>query len=44
MLNELERMRKLLSVKKKFYIFHDQYYGKHISEESWHRKVAARTT
>jgi len=28
MLNELEKMRKLLSVKKKNYIFHDQYMGK----------------
>ena len=46
MLNELESMRKLLTVKKKFYIFTNPYSGKPAASEDniWHKKVEARTT
>ena len=44
MLNELESMRKLLTVKKQFYIFHLPYFGKPQAMSAWHKKVEARTT
>ena len=37
-------MRKINSVKKQFYIFHLQYYGKLARLSDWRRKVDIRTT
>lgn len=39
LLNELESMRKILQVKKMFYLFHVPYEGKPQSMSDWHKKV-----
>ena len=52
LLNELDQMRRLLNVKKQFYIFHITYNGKTLQSDSqfsskmikWHKKVEERTT
>ena len=44
LLIDLERMRKVLYLKKKFYIFHILYEGKPRELDSWHRKVERRIT
>jgi hypothetical protein len=47
LLTELEQMRKLHQVKKKYYLFNTQYYGKPASSEEqyeWYEKVEMRTT
>ena len=44
MLVDLERMRKVLYLKKSFYIFHIPYEGKPSEMNSWHRKVEMRMT
>lgn len=44
LLIDLERMRKVLNLKKSFYIFHIPYEGKPKEMNSWHRKVEARIT
>lgn len=44
LLIDLERMRKVLYLKKSFYIFHIPYEGKPAEMNSWHRKVEARIT
>jgi hypothetical protein len=44
LLTELESMRKILQVKKMFYIFHVPYEGKPEAMSEWHGKVAKRTT
>jgi len=44
LLTELESMRKILQVKKMFYIFHVAYEGKPEAMSEWHLKVAKRTT
>lgn len=44
LLIDLERMRKVLNLKKSFYIFHIPYEGKPQNMNSWHRKVEARIT
>lgn len=47
LLTELEQMRKLHQVKKKYYLFNTQYYGKPTSSEEqyeWYEKVEMRTT
>lgn len=44
LLTELESMRKILQVKKMFYIFHVPYEGKPEAMGEWHNKVAQRTT
>lgn len=44
LLHELENMRKILQVKKMYYIFHLPYEGKPQRMNDWHWKVAHRTT
>jgi hypothetical protein len=44
LLHELENMRKILQVKKMYYIFNLPYEGKPQRMNDWHRKVAHRTT
>ena len=44
LLVDLERMRKVLNLKKSFYIFHIPYEGKPSEMNSWHKKVEARIT
>ena len=44
LLHELENMRKILQVKKMYYIFHLPYEGKPQKMNDWHWKVAHRTT
>lgn len=44
LLTELEQMRKLHQVKKKYYLFTLQYFGKSSSTEDWYQKVEMRTT
>jgi hypothetical protein len=44
LLVDLERMRKVLNLKKSFYIFHIPYEGKPSSLNSWHKKVDQRIT
>ena len=44
LLIDLERMRKILNLKKSFYIFHIPYEGKPKNLDGWHRKVEARIT
>merc|ERR1711893_87844 len=44
LLQELEHMRKINSVKKQFYIFNLQYFGKLARLSDWRRKVDIRTT
>jgi hypothetical protein len=44
LLHELENMRKILQVKKMYYIFHLPYEGKPKRMGDWHKKVAHRTT
>lgn len=44
LLIDLERMRKVLNLKKSFYIFHIPYEGKPAQLNSWHRKVEGRIT
>ena len=44
LLVDLERMRKVLNLKKSFYIFHIPYEGKPSQLNSWHRKVESRIT
>lgn len=44
LLRELENMRKILQVKKMYYIFHLPYEGKPQRMNDWHWKVAHRTT
>jgi hypothetical protein len=44
LLIDLERMRKVLNLKKSFYIFHIPYEGKPQQMNSWHKKVEARIT
>lgn len=41
---DLERMRKVLNLKKSFYIFHIPYEGKPKEMNNWHRKVEGRIT
>lgn len=44
LLTELEQMRKLHQVKKKYYLFTLQYFGKSPSTDEWYQKVEMRTT
>lgn len=46
LLQELENMRKVLQVKKMFYIFNLRYEGKgkNATDDNWRRKVQHRTT
>lgn len=44
LLVDLERMRKVLNLKKSFYIFHIPYEGKPQQLNSWHKKVETRIT
>lgn len=44
LLIDLERLRKILNLKKSFYIFHIPYEGKPADMNSWHRKVEMRIT
>lgn len=44
LLQDLERMRKILNLKKSFYIFHIPYEGKPSEMNKWHKKVEARMT
>lgn len=44
MLIDLERMRKVLNLKKCFFIFHIPYEGKPSEMNAWHLKVEARVT
>lgn len=44
LLTELESMRKILQVKKMFYIFHVPYEGKPEEMSDWYKKVEKRTT
>jgi hypothetical protein len=44
LLVDLERMRKVLNLKKSFYIFHLPYEGKPKELNAWHRKVDRRIT
>ena len=44
LLQELEQMRKINSVKKQFYLFNVQYRGKMHHLREWRRKVDSRTT
>lgn len=41
-LQDLERMRKVLNLKKCFFIFHIPYDGKPQEMNSWHKKVESR--
>jgi hypothetical protein len=41
---DLERMRRVLNLKKSFYIFHIPYEGKPRELNAWHRKVEGRIT
>jgi hypothetical protein len=42
LLMDLERMRKILYLKKSFFIFHILYEGKPPVMDKWHKKVEAR--
>lgn len=42
LLIDLERMRKILNLKKSFFIFHIPYTGKPSDMSSWHNKVEIR--
>lgn len=44
MLIDLQRFRKLLNLKKSFYIFHRNYDGKPAEMAKWHEKVEVRVT
>ena len=44
MLVDLQRFRKLLNLKKSFYIFHRNYDGKPPEMAKWHQKVEVRVT
>lgn len=44
LLTELEQTRKLNQVKKKYYLFNVQYFGKSPSADEWYQKVESRTT
>lgn len=44
LLIDLERMRRVLNLKKSFYIFHIPYEGKPQQMDAWHKKVEARIT
>ena len=44
LLQELEQMRKINSVKKQFYIFNVQYRGKMHQLKDWRKKVDSKTT
>lgn len=44
LLIDLQRFRKLLNLKKSFYIFHLPYSGKPENMKKWHRKVEVRVT
>lgn len=43
LLTELEQMRKLHQVKKKYYLFNLQYFGKSAETDEWYQKVEMRT-
>jgi hypothetical protein len=44
MLVDLERMRKIMNLKKCFFIFHIPYEGKPKEMNEWHLKVEKRIT
>ena len=44
LLTDLDRMRKVLNLKKCFFIFHIPYEGKPKEMDQWHHKVEARVT
>lgn len=44
LLQDLQRMRKILNLKKSFYIFNIPYEGKPKEMNAWHRKVESRVT
>jgi hypothetical protein len=44
LLVDLQRFRKLLNLKKSFYIFHVSYDGKPTEMAKWHQKVEVRVT
>lgn len=44
LLIDLQRFRKLLNLKKSFYIFHRSYDGKPVEMAKWHQKVEVRIT
>jgi len=44
LLIDLQRFRKLLNLKKRFYIFQVSYDGKPTEMKKWHKKVEVRVT
>jgi len=44
LLIDLQKFRKLLNLKKRFYIFQVSYDGKPKEMEKWHKKVEVRVT
>ena len=44
LLVDLQRFRKLLTLKKSFYLFHVSYDGKPPEMKKWHDKVEVRIT
>jgi hypothetical protein len=44
LLQELDRMRMVKSVKKRYYLFHEEYQGKPKERDDWHREVENLTT
>jgi hypothetical protein len=44
LLLELEHMRMIKSVKKRYYLFHEEYQGKPKERDEWHREVENLTT
>jgi hypothetical protein len=44
MLVDLQRFRKLLNLKKSFFIFQQSYDGKPTEHAKWHKKVEERIT
>ena len=44
LLTDLQRFRKLLNLKKRFYIFNVTYDGKPTEMAKWHKKVELRVT
>ena len=44
MLTDLQRFRKLLNIKKSFYVFHETYNGKNDDLKDWYQEVEERVT